>query len=713
MKPLDYFLKPRSIAVIGVPRDEKKYGSLKTKVLLEGGYQNPLYLINPQAPSLFGCKTYPSIMEVDGNPDLVLMMVRAQLVPKIVKDCGDKGVKSMVVISSGFSEVGKEGKLLEERMLKTAREFGLRIIGPNGFGIFSASHNLNMTGIEGLKSGSLSVISQSGNLVRDIVAASQHYGLGFSRIIELGNAADIDFHECIDYLGDDKDTRVILVYMEGTKNGRQLFESLRNATRQKPVIFLKAGKTEKSKQAVQTHTGALAGVDQVFDAMLRQTGAIRVQSVREMLEIAAAFSLLPEPKGNNLVVITDGGGHGIIAIDAATYTGFNLINLDAKTKERIMSLSKNMASVGNPIDVGTVAYEGEPEIIPRCAEVLLESDQVDAVMFTGLLGGYGAGPVVQNEELANHEHQAGIHLANLPCLKGKPILVHTPYAMENIATIEAMKAKMPVYREPQGALKALAKMRDYRSYCDRVAEYDRLPAERPFRPDGIKNILEKRAKSGEKALTTFEALNLVKTLGISTPTFARANSVNEAEKIAKEIGYPVVMKPNSSKILHKSDMGLVLLNLQGPKQIEHAFDVILEKGRPYDPKLGDEGVLVSSTVSNDVEVIIGLNRDEQFGPVVMFGLGGIFVEIMKDVSFRIAPIRLQEGYEMIEETKGVTLLKGVRGSKEKNIAALVEILVKISNLALYFPEIQSIDLNPVIVSDKNAYVVDAKVTLTY
>ncbi|MBU0651517.1 MAG: acetate--CoA ligase family protein [Proteobacteria bacterium] len=708
MESLNRLFKPASVAVIGASEVPGKAAERRTRSLIQGGYPGKIFLINPKRDTLFGRKAYPSILDIGEEVDLVMVVVAPKLIPQAVADSVKMRAKGIVIITAGLGETGEEGKRIEAEILRTATEGGAKIIGPNCSGLFSAAGDMNLLGVPPIQKGPLAVIAQSGNIIDSITHYAEMRGVGLSHIISAGNAIGVQFHEYIDYLGQDEETKAILMYMEGIKEGGEIVRVAREVSKRKPIVILKVGRSKAGARAAASHTGSLAADDAVVDAAFRQAGIVRVANVDEMFDVAMAFANMPLPKGNRVAIVSEGGGDNSVAADNAEHFGLEVPVLPQATQERIRPFLLAGMPASNPIDYGGTAEEN-PDMINKVVEVLMEEQGIDSVYVTGFFGGF-------KEIIAPHvgelEEKTSQELVRLMRQFGKPIAVHTSFAQAPFRSMQILSENgVLLTPSSERAAQCLAYMAKFAARREKLALARPLTA---IRADAAaaRSLIEGVKQTGRENLLETEARELLSLYGIPLPPAKLAKTPKEAAAAASAVGFPVALKIVSPEIIHKSDAGGILLNLANEKAVREGFaKVVANAGKVSRPE-NVLGVLVAPMAPKGQECIIGMIRNPQFGAVLMFGLGGIFVEVLKDVSFRVAPPSDLDLEEMIHEIKGYPLLAGVRGQKPKDTAILKDLLQRVAQLTTDHPEIQEVDINPVIVHEEGASVVDARIIIT-
>jgi len=706
-RSLEKVFNPGSIAVIGASEVPGKAAERRTRSLIQGGYKGDIYLINPKRDELFGMKTYHSITEVDEEIDLVMVVIAPRFLASAVADSVKMGAKGIIIITAGLGETGEEGKKIEAEILSEAAKTGAYVIGPNCSGMFNASADINMLGIPTINKGSISVLTQSGNVIDSLTHFAGMKGCGFNKMINIGNAVGVQLHEYITYLKDDPDTKVIATYLEGIRGGNELVRAAREAAKAKPIIALKVGKSSAGARAAASHTGSLAGDDIILDAAFKQAGIVRVSNADELVDMADVFSNCPLPKGTRLVIMSEGGGDNSIAADNAEKYGMQVPLLSKKTQKKMIPVLLAGMPAHNPVDYGGTAEEN-PHVITECVKACMEDDQVDGILMTGFFGGFSD---IIASHIAELEEQTSRDLVDLVKKYKKPLIVSTSYARDPIKSLDILKeAGIPVIESSDRAAQCMSSLMHFAVNQKKIKGM-RIPEEKVVERPGVKELFRKVAGESRHNLLETESRELLVEYGVSLPAAALAKTPAEAVEAADRLGYPLAMKIVSPDIIHKSDAGGIKLNLSNANEIKAAFEKIMKNAEKFAPRERIVGALLSPMVSPGQECIIGMIRDAQFGPVIMFGLGGIFVEVLKDVSFRVAPLADEDIDEMIREIKGYKILTGVRGEKPKDVKAIKGVLAKLSKIVIDSPEISEIDLNPVIVHEKGLSIVDSRVLI--
>lgn len=705
-------LYPDSIAIIGASKDQTKRGFRSIQKLLADGYAGAIYPVNPKEPEILGLKCYPSIADVPGPVDLALVCTPAQTLPDIITRCGKKGVKGAVVLAGGFAEAGAEGKRIEDQMVDAAKAYGVRIIGPNTSGVFNTHKACNIVGFSNVKQGEIGLLSQSGNMALSLVTEAEANGhMGLSTYVGVGNESDVQFHEYLDYFASDENTSVIIAYVEGLKQGRDFLDALRRVARQKPVVIYKSGRTSAGRSSAKSHTGALAGDYAVSEGVLRQAGAILVHKSDEILSIAEALSLAEPLKSRRVAVLADGGGHATIAADALTEHGLVLARLSAQTQRRLAAILPPAAALTNPVDVAG-GTDSDPAVFADCARILMEDGEVDGLLIAGLYGGYG---VRFSQSLTAIELETSDRIAALSGELGKPILVHSLYGslyadLRPAPLRRLREAGIPVYDSLELAVRCLQALAEFGEARNRPA------AERPHaghRQAAFEQVLAACRREGRTVVLEHEARRALAAAGVEMAPAHLAATDAEAVAAFKSMGgVPVAMKIVSRDIVHKTEAGGVKLDVSDEDAIARAFAQIVASGRSYVANPDIAGILVTPMVAKGgVEVIIGVVRDPTYGPVMMFGLGGVLVEVLKDVVFRSLPLAEADARSMLEDIRAREILNGVRGAPPVDKNALVKLMLSVSALCVAFPEISELDLNPVLAYPQGIGVLDARILL--
>ncbi len=708
--PLDKILNAGSVAIVGASKNETKRGYQAIRTLIDEQYEGYIYPVNPREKSVLGFKCYGSISEIDGDVDMALITTPASTIPAVLEDCGKKGVKGAVIIAGGFGEIGGRGADLQRAVVETATRYDIRLIGPNTSGIMNLRDRLNLVGLRNAPVGDIALLSQSGNMALTLITeAKLKSQKGFSYYVGVGNEADIKFHEYLEFFRKDKGTEAILMYVEGMRDGRKFLQQAYKTTLVKPVILLKSGRSATGKKAAGSHTGALAGISEVARTAFKRAGIIVIERSDHLFPAAETLSALPPMKNNNVAILADGGGHATIAADVLSDLSVKIPELGEKTQARLRKLLPWAATVRNPVDVAG-GTDADPTVFADCAEILLKDPQINGLLLVGLFGGYG---IRFAESLALKEEDAAHRMGKMVRKRQKPIVVHSLYSSERPHALHLLRYyNIPVYDSLDVACKSMGVLAEYgtflRGYHAKANFVFNWRAK--ARPEGDE-IIQGAYADGRRVLLEHEAKDLVRLHGGPVAFETLASDADSAVAAAEAIDGPVALKIVSPDILHKSDAGGVRLDIQSEAAVRSAYDEIMANARKYSPDADIRGVLVAPMVASGLEVIIGTKIDDQFGPVIMFGLGGIMVEILKDVSFRVLPISDRSARKMMEDIKSYPILDGIRGEPPSDKKALKNILLMCSELIESYPEIQEMDLNPVIAYRKGAAIVDARIIL--
>lgn len=679
---LESFFAPKSVAVIGASREPGKVGNAIVEKLLEGGFPGQIIPVNVSAGLVRGLPAYRTIADYDDPIDLAIIAVPAARVVEAATTAVRKRVKGIVVVSSGFRELSPEGGEYEEKLLDICKKGGVRLLGPNCLGLINTRERLNATFARGMaKAGSMAVFSQSGAMSTAIMDMAADRELGISKLVSIGNKADINEVEVLEAFAADEESDIIVGYLEDISEGDKFVEVAEIASQTKPVVILKAGTTSAGARAAAHHTGVLASADTAYGAAFKRAGICLADSFDALLDYTVALSLQPMPKGDRVVIITNAGGPGTLAADAVERAGLEVALLDPAVTVPLKASLPDAASVENPIDV---LGDTDPERYTVALASALKDDSVDAVLVI-------LTPLAMTKP-------ADVARAITEGLDGsKPVLAVFMGGLDLMPGRRELAAGgLPCYLSPERAVAALKVMYDYGVWKRRPARHVvRFPVNRRR----VERIITRSRRIDRLHVGEVKSKDILKAYGFHTLTGRLASTAEEAVEFARFIGFPVAMKAVSPHIIHKTDMGGVKLNVGSPREVEDAFDLMMLRIGKHAPQAQVEGIYVEKMAESGLEVIIGMTRDPQFGPMLMFGLGGIFVEVMKDVAFHLAPITEAEAVQMLMSTRSYELLQGKRGSKEFDIGAIAAALQRISQLATDFPEVIEVDINPLIVGE--------------
>lgn len=696
---LDSIFRPTSVAIIGASATPNKVGYILVRNMLKSGFHGKIYPINPQGEQILGLKVYPSVKDVPDEIDLAVVAIPARLIPPVAEECGEKHVKSMIIISAGFKETGKEGAELEAQIAGIAKRHGMRVQGPNCLGAINTHAPLDLSFAAALpKRGSIGFISQSGALGTAILDWIIKKEIGFHSFISLGNKADLDEVDFIEAMAEDPDVKVILLYLESIERGRKFIEVASEVTKRKPVIVVKGGTSSAGAKAAGSHTGALVGSFLAYQKAFDKSGVILADTMEDLFNFGIAFVEQPLPKDEGIAIVTNAGGPGILATDLVERLGLKVSEIKGETKEKLKKGLPPAAATGNPIDV--LGDAGADRYAFAIEETLWDPGvNLVVVLLT---------PQAMTDSMATAD--AMVRLQEKHPEKTMLAVFMGGEQVEGAA--KHLKEKgIPCFDFPEKAIKT----------ADAVYRYTRnlrLPVEKPTKytvdKKRVDSIFKAVRADGRKNLLPTEAAEVARAYGIEAPPSRMAEKPDAAVKYAEEMGYPVVMKIVSPDILHKTDIGGVILNINKPEEVKKAFADIMTKSRKAHPEAKIYGVSVDKMVPRGREMIIGMSRDAQFGPMVMFGLGGIYVNFLKDVAFRIAPLTPSEAEGIVKETKSYTLLKGIRGEPPSDVDALQETIQRVSQLVWDYPEITEMDINPILVYEmgKGCQALDVKISLS-
>ena len=674
MSDLIPLFRPKSVALIGASSDTKKYGYWTAKSLIDNKFQGEIHLISRSGGEILGQPTYPDILSVPGEVDLAIIAIAPKHILPIIEQCVEKGVKTGIVVSTGFGETGPEGKEIERRMLEIARKGNMRIMGPNCMGMYSSAVSLNASIID-LAPGPMSLVLQSGNFGIDLNFNAKKRGMGYSCWATIGNQMDVRFNDFVRYIEQDDHTKVMLLYMEGLRveneeDGRKFLEAARRTSVSKPIAAIKIGRSAAGARAAASHTGSLAGSEKIFDAALAQAGVVRVNTPNELLDAAEAFSKCKPAHGRRIAVLTDGGGHGVMATDFCEANSLEAPVLSEATQEKLRAILKPHCPIKNPVDLAGTP-EGDMWVFDRCLKVLLDDPDVDGSVIVGLYGGYAD----LSEEFRVLEMDVAKSMAERIRKGDKPVVMHSIYQPQQPDCLKYLSEQgVPVFGAVDEAVRTMGVLVEY----------------------------------SERRAALLEGL---RAYGVDLAPHYLAATADEAAAMWEKIGGKAVMKIVSPDILHKTDAGGVALNIESAEAAREAFERLVANGRNYKADANIFGVMLTPMLKGGVECIIGSSWDSTFGPTVMFGLGGIFVEILKDVSFRVAPVNMPSCRRMVREINGLAMLQGARGSKPCDLEALAEAACLISHMVDELRDIAEVDLNPVFAWEKGLAVADARIVL--
>jgi acetyltransferase len=689
---MDDFFYPRSIAVIGAARESGKVGHAILKNLLDAKFQGEITPINPNADEILGLTAYHTIKKVD----LAIIVVPAGIVPSVLEDSGRVGVKAAIIISAGFRESGAHGALLEAQIREISKRYSIRVIGPNCLGVISTAASVNASfASEYPSKGGISLISQSGAICTAFLDWAASERLGFDKFVSVGNKADVSEAELVEYIAREPSTRVVALYVEGIDNGRDFVNAAKEASRMTPLIALKAGRTDSGARAASSHTGALAGSDAAYDAAFKQAGIMRVRSIDEFFEAAKAFSRCPIPKSPGAAIITNAGGLGVLASDASAEFGVPLANFTTDTIEALKNTLPKESNIYNPVDI---LGDANPQRYVDTLKIVLGDQNV------------GLAVVLLTPQAVTEPDETANLLVELSSQTTKPMMTSFVGGKELSQSRERLRqSETADFPSPENAVRAASHLIKFREIA--ISERPELTRSTGAgqRPHALRRIQEVQAE-GRTSLTEEEGRDILRAYGIKTPSEKLVTSRHQVVEAARAIGYPVALKVNSPDVFHKTDVGGVITGINTDKAAKNAFDQIYANINRRMPKARIEGVTVQKMVHGE-EVIVGVTRDPQFGPFVTFGLGGLYVEVLKDVSHRLAPMTSDDAKQMIAEIKSYPILLGARGRKAVDIDAIARTILCVSQISQDFSEIQEIEINPLVVLEEGCVAVDALVVI--
>jgi acetyltransferase len=701
IRNLEKIFAPKRIAVIGASDDPGSVGYTILKNLIGSGFSGVVYPVNLKRESVMGIAAYPSLKAIPKQVDLAIIATPARTVPDLVEECGQAGVLGVIIISAGFKEIGEEGRRLEEEILKRARPYGVRIIGPNCLGVIVPQIRLNASFAASMpQPGNIALISQSGALCTAILDWSLREGVGFSHFVSIGDMLDVDFGDLIDYFGADPRTRSIILYIESLTNARKFMSAARAFARTKPIVVVKSGRSPEAAQAAASHTGALAGEDIIYDAAFQRAGIVRVEEIADLFNCAEILAKQRNPKGPNLAIITNAGGPGVMATDALLKYGGKLAPLAPETLEELDKALPPYWSHGNPIDI---LGDASPERYARALEIVLKDKGVDGVL------------VILTPQAMTDPTGVARQVIHVSKEAPKPVLAAWMGGESVEEGIELLnRMGVPTYSTPEQAAKTFSYMYSYTHNLELLYETPKdIRVDFQLDRRRVKEIFDMIMMEGQELLSEPVSKSLLETYGIPVAKPYPARSPEEAVALAERIGYPVVLKLLSPQISHKSDVGGVLLDLHSPEAVRRGFQEIVERVKQAEPLAQIEGVTVQKMIKaeNAYEVILGAKKDPTFGAVILFGMGGIAAEVFQDRAVGLPPLNERLAQRLIESIKGYKVLKGFRGRPAVDLDLLKEILIRFSYLVVDYPEIKEMDINPLLIGPEGAWALDARVVV--
>ncbi|HDO26685.1 MAG TPA: bifunctional acyl-CoA synthetase/GNAT family N-acetyltransferase [Bacteroidetes bacterium] len=702
IKLLNSIFRPKRIALIGVSNDPGSVGGITLKNLVGGGFPGVVYPINPKREAVLGISCFPDVKSVPKTPDLAVIMTRADQVPGIVKECGEAGVKGIVIMSSGFKEAGEKGKILEQQLKEEIGRFPeMRVIGPNCLGVIVPGMNMNVSFADGLPDkGHVAFISQSGALCTSVLDWAKEARIGFSYFVSVGNTVDVNFGDLIDYFGQDPNTKSIILYIESMSNARRFMSAARAFARKKPIIVFKSGRFSESAAAAASHTGGLIAEDNIYDAAFRRAGLARVYEISDIFDFTDLIGRKRVPRGSGLALITNAGGPGIMAIDTLIAQGGKLVDLSDETIKKLDDILPPYWSHGNPVDV---SGDATPERFVKATDIVLQDDGVDAVL------------VILTPQAMTEPTTTAKAISKLSENTSKLIMAAWLGGISMRDGVDVFtKAGIAVYSTPEQAIRAFMTLTRYSVNLQMLFETPKeIPVSFSYDRDEIRRKYRKEIFPKSKILTEDDAKTLISDYGIPTTHPLVALSEKKAVEFAHQKGFPVVLKIRSSDILYKSDAGGVALNLKNDDMVRVAYRNILETVAMKEPKAHIEGVTVQKMIKtrNGIEMIMGIKKDPVFGTVMHVGMGGPTAELFKDRRLEFPPLNQNLALQMLKQLRIWPLLKGFRNNPPKNVDKLVEVLIRLSYLAADYPEIQELDINPLIVTEEQVIALDAQIVV--
>ncbi len=697
---LDKIFRPAAVAVVGASEKEGSIGRALMRNLLDGGFPGPVYPVNPHRHELFGLRCYPSLTAVRGPIDLAVVAIPIEGVVDVIRECAEASVGGAVIISAGGKEVGARGRAVEAAILEAARAGNVRLIGPNCLGIVAAQARLNASFAHHMPlPGKLAFVSQSGAICTAILDVSIRERIGFRYFVSVGSMLDVDFGDLVHYMGQDPEVSSIVLYVESLSNFRRFMSAARAVSRVKPIVVLKAGRSPAGARAAASHTGALAGSDEVYDAAFKRAGVLRVRTIEELFDCAELLAKQPRPKGDRLAIITNSGGPGVMATDALAVFGKEPASLSAETLARLNAFLPPFWSRGNPIDI---LGDASAERYVRTVEVCMDAPEIDALLI-----------MMCPQALSDPTRVAE---TLVPLLGKRRVSLFTVWL--GASDVEQgrevfNRAGIPTYETPERAVQAFMSMVAYGANLELLQQVPpKLPRDLAFDHETARRLIEKARSSGHGTLTEVESKSLLAAYGIPVNPTSVAASADEAVEAARRLGYPVVMKIHSRAITHKTEARGVVLDLRDDEAVRRSFGEIMTRAAAYDPEADLLGVTLQPMVERpDFELILGAKKDSDFGPVLLFGMGGVLAEVLQDRALALPPLNRLLARRMMEETRVFQLLKGFRNRPPANLLLFEEILIRLAQLVIDFPEIVELDINPLIPLQDGACAVDARVLL--
>lgn len=702
IKKLNSIFRPRRIALIGVSNDPNTVGGITLKNLVAGGFQGVVYPINPRREAVMGIPCYPDVESLPKTPDLAIIMTAAIRVPELVEQCGKTGIAGVIIMSAGFKEAGEEGKKLEDEIKAIKNKYhSMRVIGPNCLGILVPGHKLNASFADNMpKKGHVAFISQSGALCASVLDWAKESKIGFSYFVSIGNAVDVSFGDLIDYFGQDPNTRSIVLYVESLANARAFMSAARAFARKKPIIVYKSGRFPESAAVAASHTGALASEDNVYDAVFRRAGMARVYDIGDIFDFTDLVGRKRIPKGSGLAIVTNAGGPGVMATDTLISLGGKLVRLEDSTIDKLNNLLPDFWSHGNPVDV---LGDAKPERFTSATKIVLEDEKVDAVL------------LILTPQAMTDPTETALQIKKLAESTSKLIMAAWLGGSKMREGVHVFNdSEIPVYATPAQAIRAFMTLSVYSNNLEMLFETPKeVPVEFSYHPDKLREKFETEIFSKTKVISEDDSKRILNEYGIKTTHPQLAKTEDEAVKIANDKEYPVVLKIQSPDIFHKTEAGGVSLNIKNDEMLRASYRNMLETVKKNKPDAKIDGITVQKMLDTDqgVEMILGIKKDKLFGTVMLAGMGGTKAELFQDKRLEFPPLNEQLARQMIESLRIYPLLEGYRGSKALNIDKLIEAIIRLSYLAADYPEIEELDINPIIVTPKDVIALDARIVI--
>ena len=701
IRKLNSIFRPRRIALIGVPADPNSVGGLTLRNLVGGGFRGVVYPVNPKHEAVLGISCFPSVKSLPKTPDLAVITTNASAVPEIVEECGEAGIKGVIIMSAGFKEIGEEGKELENKVKHIVKKYQMRVIGPNCLGVIVPGQKLNISFANNMpRKGSVAFISQSGALCTAVLDWAMGENIGFSYFVSIGNTMDVGFGDLIDYFGQDANTKSIVLYVESISFAQEFVTAARAFARKKPIIVYKAGRFPESAQAAASHTGAMASEDAIYDALFRRAGVARVYNIGNIFDFTDFVGRKRIPKGPNLAIVTNAGGPGVIATDSLIKNGGHLCKLSDETMQKLNELLPSFWSHNNPVDVMGDAL---PQRIAQATEIVMNDPGVDAVL------------VILTPQAMTRPTETAREIIRLTEGTSKPIMATWLGGQSMRESMNLFNnSGIAAYKTPEQAIRAFMTLVDYSRNMEALYETPReVPVSFHYDRQTLRERFVNEIFPKQKIMSVADAKELINSYGIESTKPRLVNNVDQAAKVASEIGYPVVLKIDSPDLPHKTEFGGVVLNIENEDMLRAAYNNMLEKVNHKKPDIDINGITVQNMINtlDSVELILGIKKDPIFGTVILIGMGGTEAELIQDQRLEFPPLNESLASQMIESLKIYPLLQGYRGSAPKNIDKLIEVMIRLSYLAADYPEIEELDINPLMVTDKKVVALDARVVL--